>query len=576
VRIWDAASGEELLDVDNSASVTAVAYRPDGSALAIADEEGGVMLVDAGSGRVWRRIVHPGQRGWRSNAHVRDVAFSPDGTRLATAGTDGTARIWDVDTGENTLTIVCHENWSSHEDVDEFFAVAFSPDGLRLVTGTFCTTIRLWDARTGEEQFAMRAGRTVGAVAFSPDGTLVAATIRSGVGLLDASTGVQVRELSKYDDVSALAFSPDGSSLAVGSQGKIEVCRLSNGEPLWTVPYRGLASAQLAFSPDRRQLAGIARDDPIALLWEVPSGLEIGRYEGPDDEVLDSERTRFQPRDLKHLILSPDGELAAGLTDWIVRLWDVASGAQRHLLNLDQAHQVALVAGAFSPDGRLATAHVDGSIRVWDTGSGTCEGVLPAIDETIAAVAFSADGTELVAVGVNRHHDDDQPWGAVRVWDLRTEQSRLAHSIEDVAEQTACLASDGSVFALRLADGSVQVWDISTDQLRSTVDSSAPPDYWAEDRLLWKLHGFSPDGTRLAASDDGDFSTERRRGWVRVWDTTTGAVLFTVRCHLDRVTDVVFSSDNAMFATSCELDSTTRLWDGRTGAQLAGTDIPLA
>jgi WD40 repeat protein len=215
---------------------------------------------------------------------------------------------------------------------------------------------------------------------------------------------------------------------------------------------------------------------------------------------------------------------------------------------------------------------------VWDTRDGTCGRVLSASGKAINAVAISADGTELVALCVDPYHDDDQPWAAIRVWDLGTGQGRLAHSIEDVEGQAVCLAFDGSLFARRAADGSVQIWDIRAGVIRSTLDSSgeACPDYCEKDRLRWRLHRFSPDGSRLAASDDGDSMTEREGGWVRVWNTTTGAVLFTVQCHLDAVTEVVFSSDNAVFATSCDRDSTTHLWDGRTGAHLAGTDFPMA
>jgi WD40 repeat protein len=347
---------------------------------------------------------------------------------------------------------------------------------------------------------------------------------------------------------------------------------------LWAVPYRGLASWHLAFSPDGRRLAGAGHDDPVALLWDVPGGLEVGRYAAPENEALDIDGGAFEPQGINHLILSPDGELAAGMSYRIVRLWDAASGAQQHVLNLEPAHQVPVTAGAFSPDGRLATGHDDGSIRVWDTGGGTCERVLPTSDKAIGAVAFSADGTELVAVSLDQYHDDVRPWAAVRVWDLGTGECRRAHTVEAVADQAVRLAADGSLLAQRAADGTVQIWDIKANQLRSTLDSSGEtyPDYWDKDRLRWRLHGFSPDGTRLAASDDGDSMTDREGGWVRVWDTTAGEVLFTVRCHLDAVTEIAFSSDNAVFATSCDHETTTQLWDGRTGAHLAGTEFPMA
>ncbi len=54
---------------------------------------------------------------------VSAVAFSPDGNAVATASIDDTARIWDARTGEELAVLRGHE--------DEVDAVAFSPDGGR-------------------------------------------------------------------------------------------------------------------------------------------------------------------------------------------------------------------------------------------------------------------------------------------------------------------------------------------------------------------------------------------------------------------------------------------------------------
>jgi WD40 repeat protein len=86
-KIWDAASGEELLTVSNS---------PGRSAL--------------------------------------DVAFSPDGKKLATAGSDTT--VWEVATGKELL-ILQHSTFVAR--------LSFSPDGTRLITGNSEKTVQIWD-----------------------------------------------------------------------------------------------------------------------------------------------------------------------------------------------------------------------------------------------------------------------------------------------------------------------------------------------------------------------------------------------------------------------------------------------
>ena len=69
--------------------------------------------------------------------------------------------------GREWATLDGHEGWVA--------AVAFSPDGTILATGSHDQTIKLWDAATGRELATLR-GHTgnVYTVAFSPDGSLLA------------------------------------------------------------------------------------------------------------------------------------------------------------------------------------------------------------------------------------------------------------------------------------------------------------------------------------------------------------------------------------------------------------------
>ena len=91
VELWDAASGDRVAVLPgHTASVTDMAFGPDGSRLAVAGEDGTVGVWDTDTGELV--VALPGHVGV-----VGSVAFSPDGSQLASVGADGLVRIWGLD-----------------------------------------------------------------------------------------------------------------------------------------------------------------------------------------------------------------------------------------------------------------------------------------------------------------------------------------------------------------------------------------------------------------------------------------------------------------------------------------------
>jgi WD40 repeat protein len=203
-------------------------------------------LWDVAAGKELRQFVHQdvGQPRLRDGENpdrpeICAVAISRDGRTAAVATRSRMAassfvHLWNVDTGEETRQIELLRG-----DAD---ALAFSPDGKTLATGGYATRqgwtsdnrnlasldladgLQLWDVARGTliRQFPgapithWRDMRKVNAVAFSPDGKLLASAEDSGVVLLyDPGTGELKSVLSGHrGEVRAVAFSGDGKKLA--------------------------------------------------------------------------------------------------------------------------------------------------------------------------------------------------------------------------------------------------------------------------------------------------------------------------------------------------------------------------
>lgn len=193
---------------------------------------------------------------------VLAAALSPAGQWAATGDMNGEIELWRLPDGERIAL-------GKHEGM--VFTLAFGRDDRRLwlASGGQDGRLRIWDVNNRRQHLETDIGQFVTCVAFTPDGrTLAAATEQGEIGVRRASDGALTASLRAHSGViGALAFSPDG--LVMASGGMDAVVQIWE---LW-VPSLRLKAGQspivaLAFSPQGDILATASAEQTVRL-WSA-------------------------------------------------------------------------------------------------------------------------------------------------------------------------------------------------------------------------------------------------------------------------------------------------------------------
>jgi WD40 repeat protein len=345
VKLWSLSPGPGRHILRNpTSSILDVAVSPDGRTVAVASRDnqrdaGQVQLYDAATGQ---------ERATLSPAFVAtSVALSPDGRTLAAGGYQptngaplGVVHLWEAATGKLQTTLRGHQPY--------VVKVSFAPAGGLLGTRDE-QRVRIWDVTPGKERVVQErradANRSdPGSLAWTPDG---ASVVLSSWGdgqawLWEPSTGALHGPLGPGwqgsssvgggrvgDTNSTVACSPDGTLLAftvrtstVSGPAAVAVVEVATGRVRLTLRGHKVPIWSVAFAPDGRTLATGGHDGTM-ILWDLTSGSERLTLKGHTARV-------------SGLAFSRDGRLlVSGSWDGTVRLWramapeDVAGGTDR-------------------------------------------------------------------------------------------------------------------------------------------------------------------------------------------------------------------------------------------------------
>lgn len=403
-------------------------------------------------------------------AEVLSVAFSADGREIVSGSVNPVIFVWNTKTGMIVRTLEGH--------LGPVNSVHFRPNGSHLASGSEDETFKVWDFATGSCLLTIKTGAAVVFIRYSPDSSLIAATMRNkSIKLYDTKNGKLVLALPGNSHIfSSVEFNPTGDLIASASDDRtIKLWKVKDGELVKTFPGHTDNVNSVTFSPDGLKIASGAADRKIKV-WDIESGQVL--------QEIYCVLTVF------YVTFSLDGnQIASAIgseNSSQVGLYDVNTDKFITYKHLDSINCVV-----FSPDGgQFVTASTDETMTVYSTEHYVKEDIKNRHSQAVRTVVFNPDGTRIFSGSVDCN---------TILWDTQTYRAlkMMKHS---AAVNQVVISTDGEKLVSCADEGDVILWNAEKGQ------------------VIRKFNGFKGWVMCIALSPDGStIVTGSRENDLRVW-----------------------------------------------------------
>ena len=498
VRIWDVATGQELLILRHSGRALTCSFSPDGS------------LIVTGGGFPY---IMPGE--------VESVG---EQTMVGPQRAFGEVYFWDAITGVPRFATV--------GEPSPIVKCSYSNDGSRVAILDESHRISIRTRQGGTELNHFKRDWRVRDLWWSPDGRLMAcasSTIQGVIGVSISQDIMQLwdvereRELVTWPEartIVGVAGSPHTDRIALGlydfnsnspSSNLVRVCNLGGttlrefvGHTSWVQVF--------AFSSEASRL--ISGSGNTLRVWNLLTGAQEGILLGHSHPI-------------GTCVFFPDGEhVASGSGDGAVKVWDLRLAP----IESTRASSSTGAACAFSSGGQyVATTVSDQGVSISDGKSGVERSTLSGRgEETVHCCAFAPNGRHL-ACGADQ---------ALWIWDIASGKTVATMKDLDYVEDCRWSPDGSRIATLRMNDNKITLWNPTRKRPAVALAVGTGAEFYHVPTHVSSV-SFSPDGRRFVTGDSD--------GFLRIWDAKRGKHLEKLQTG-SGVNDCSWSPDGGLIA----------------------------
>ncbi|MFL5730759.1 MAG: caspase family protein [Cytophagaceae bacterium] len=361
----------------HSAMINSVSFSSDGKYIASFGLDKVIKVWDLKSGKEFRSIV-------TAYTGMGNVYFSHDGKTICGFDSNDSIKIWSIEDGTVRHAI-------SKSPLNYAAAITVHPADRILA---FCGLgIAVKNYQTGATVWEIKENKLSGAIAFSKDGSMLAAAGIDGmVGIFDTKTGKALKQLKipSFSPSSGITLSFSQDRIAVNSSDAVYIFEAGSGKIIFT--HRADMIYSHGISADQKSIAvsQIKNSRPTLEIIDIASGNPVSSQPFAFGKISSSSQ---QP-----VFASAQSDIKGPS----IRVCSFSSGKTiQYLRGSFYMMNKALFADNHYIVSAAFCGTLDRPLKIWDLRSGTMKGITPGKTTTLFDLCLSQDKSMMAVCGAD-------------------------------------------------------------------------------------------------------------------------------------------------------------------------------